>query len=575
MTPILSIVAGTFNRLDYLRAMIQSVRDQMVVGIGYEFVIVDGGSTDGTQAWCKEQSDVRLIEHGELRGAIKAFCDGANAAQGDYVILANDDILFTADSILKALVHLTETPTCGAVAFMDDRKAPGYEADGYHVQTIRAINPQGKPVDVVYAQVGMYRRWLGNLCGWWDMGDTQQHTYGGDAYLSAAIWERGYTVDAVAGAACQDRVAVDDLRKRNANVEQSIGSAYYRKYPNGVRIGSAPRPDSPQPVALRILYCPLFSPGYGRYKSGLCDALSHVALVYELDYEAKSASFIKAVENFQPHVILSQFHDGLSMRPNVAAYARSLVPGVVWVNWNGDVYADNLTSPEMLALLEHIDLQTTVNADVLPFYAEHDVKAAYWQIGFEPVPEELPEAQSHDVLFMANAYSPARKELASVLKEMNANVGIYGYGWGTLGSGNTFYDFRTGAALYRKCKVAIGDNQYADKGFVSNRLFESLANGAFLLHQAIPGLDELTGLREGVHYVAWTDYVDLKDKINYYLTNEAERQLIAIAGELEVRERHSFDARVKELFEGLLPSIDETPNFADENVIGWADGIPR
>ena len=65
---ILSIVTGTYNRLDFLRAMIDSARSQLPPSIAYEFVVVDGGSKDGTQAWCKAQSDVRLIEQGGYLG---------------------------------------------------------------------------------------------------------------------------------------------------------------------------------------------------------------------------------------------------------------------------------------------------------------------------------------------------------------------------------------------------------------------------------------------------------------------------------------------------------------------------
>src|SRR5687767_6498686 len=55
--PLISIVTGTYNRLDSLQRMIKSVRSQMPRHIAYELVIVDGGSTDGTLAWCEAQAD--------------------------------------------------------------------------------------------------------------------------------------------------------------------------------------------------------------------------------------------------------------------------------------------------------------------------------------------------------------------------------------------------------------------------------------------------------------------------------------------------------------------------------------
>ena len=72
-----SIVSGTFNRLPYLKRMIESGRKAMrpaghvhaFEGVTWEFVIVDGGSTDGTLDWLRSQADVRVIEHGRLLGA--------------------------------------------------------------------------------------------------------------------------------------------------------------------------------------------------------------------------------------------------------------------------------------------------------------------------------------------------------------------------------------------------------------------------------------------------------------------------------------------------------------------------
>jgi len=108
--------------------------------------------------------------------------------------------------------------------------------------------------------------------------------------------------------------------------------------------------------------------------------------------------------------------------------------------------------------------------------------------------------------------------------------------------------------------ISIGDNMYPDAyGFVSNRLFQALAAGgeAMLLHQHVPGLEKLTGLKDGVHYVGWSNFEDLKEKILYYLDHDAERRAIAYAGTDYTRKYHSFDARVKELFENLLSYADK------------------
>lgn len=555
---ILSVVTGTYNRLEYLRDMMMTVRQNVPPGFTYEFVIVDGGSTDGTIAWLQSQGDVHLILHGELKGAIPAFCDGAKAAQGQYVLLANDDVIFEDGAIVPAIVHLETVPTCGAVAFADDRPVKGYPK-GFKVQTMQIHNNGVKAYP--YAQVGLFRGWLGDLVGWWGADDPafEGHTYGGDNYLSARIYEYGYTIDEVAGCHVHDRIPADDLRSRNHDIELSKESAYYRRFPQPPRFRSQTTNEGDNDFeAMRFLYWNLYEPGFGHYKRGLRDAFARVGLVWECDYLAGGVNLVDQVRQFQPHILLTQFHSPNDLDVNILAAARRANPGMLVVNWNGDVYEQNLTSPEMLAFLRHFDLQLTVNADVLDVYAVNGIPAEYWQVAFEPVDyDHLPDAATHDIVFLANAYTEERLALGESLRTMKRNIGLYGHGW-SYADGLTTYDFAKGAAIYSKSKIAIGDNQYHRAGFVSNRMFEALASGIFLMHEIVPGLEDWTGLIDGVHYVSWESLDDLVGKAEYYLrdSNEMKRQQIADEGQAFVRTEHSFDARVQELLTVIIPGLN-------------------
>lgn len=558
---LLSIVTGTFNRRSHLIQMVVSARRNIPVGVDYEIIVVDGGSTDGTQEWCKQQPDIQLIEHGELKGAIRAFCDGAKAATGDYVLLANDDITFLPGSILPAIVHLETTPSCGGVAFADDRIAPGY-GDGFKVQTIGVKDKQGRENALPYAQVGLFRRWLGEAALWWGADDPQfaGHTYGGDNYLSARIYEMGYTIDVVALCKVNDHMPDDSLRQTNYETEQRNPGWYHRRYPTPPVIGGSRASVSHQESAerLRILYLPIYEPGHGKYKKGLREALSKMGLVFELDYLNQKYDLSALIEVWQPHLLLMQAHSATALPLEKLVAARKVKPDMLVVNWNGDVHNVGLIDEAMLVYLMHVDLQLVVNQSVLPIYQQRGIEAAYWQIGFEPV-DELPEVRSHDVVFLATGYSDERRALGTMLTNIpGLNVGLYGRGW-QWPNGDTLYNFAAGRAIYRKAKIAIGDNQYTDqRGFVSNRLFEALASGVFLLHQTVPGLEELTGITEGVHYVEWTDIQDLQRKITYWLNpkRNQKRREIGEAGRAFVEAHHSFDARVKELFEEILPRLE-------------------
>lgn len=553
----ISIVTGTYNRVGHLQQMIASARAAIAPSLTYEIIVVDGGSPDETIQWCKQQPDVKLIEHGALLGGLKAFGDGARAASGSYVILANDDILFKPGSITRAYVHLQTHPTCGQVAFSDNRAAPGYGTD-YHVQT-SPVQIDGQVLNLPYAQVSMTRIWLGDDIGWW--GDQhpvmgQGHTYGGDNFLSAGVWERGYTVDAVDGVTVDDLVADDLLRAMNTQAERARPAVYYKVYPTPPVFNSKPLQVTFPDEQMRIMLLTLYEPGYGKYKAGLRLALERIGQVWEVDYLNERYNLPEMVAEWQPHLLLTQLHSAEAVTAEALAAARSWCPSMTVVNWNGDVYADKLTSPAMLQLLRHVDLQLVVNHAVIPIYQRHGIRSAYWQVGYEPVRhDQLPAVAQHDIVWLANCYTDERRRLGDLLRATGYNVGLYGSSW-RVASGNTTYNFAAGAALYQSSKVAIGDNQYPnERGFVSNRIFEALGNGAFLLHQHVDGLEELTGLTSGQHYVEWHDADDLQNLLRYYLAprKAAERKRIAEAGQAFVREHHSFDARVRQLFEQILP----------------------
>lgn len=581
MNPVISVVTGTYNRLPLLQKFIESCRVSVPIGIAIDFVIVDGGSTDGTQEWLRTQHDVSLIEHGELLGAIKAFDDGAYAARGKYVLMANDDIEVLGDSLTRAIMHLEENPTCGGVCFYDDRPNPWVQ--GLHVWQQPAIKG-GANITVNYAQVGLFRKWLGERVGWWGSRDETftAKTYAGDNLLSSRIWELGYTLDKLDGVVIHDLVHEDELRAINRGDPSTFdggmhpdSAAYYKLYPNGPTIPPAPTVDNPDKMALRILYLPIYEQDRlpdGSYtprcqnqheqKCGLRKALQRRGyLVYEVDYLAYHqqkdrlyGGLMQVLELFQPHVILTQIHGTDVLNADIMAQIRAKCPRVMLINWNGDVYPAALKSQPMLDLLRYVDLQLVVNAGVIPWYEQHGIACAYWQCAAEEPDGALPKVNPHDVLFLGSNYSEYRRAFGDFLLSLGVDVGMYGLNWGNDGYPDCTYDFLTGRALYKNAKIALGENQYLENtAFVSNRLWEALdAGGALLLHQHVRELEQYTGLIEGTHYIGWQDYNELGEKIRYWLdpANEKARKKIVKAAQKFVRENHSFDARMRELFIG-------------------------
>jgi glycosyltransferase involved in cell wall biosynthesis len=587
-----SIVSGTYNRISFLKRMVASVRASFegVHGLSWEIVAVDGGSTDGTLSWLKEQPDVRLIEHGNLLGAVKAFNDGALAATGTYVVLANDDIEFVGDALPRAWAFMQAHPECGIGCFYQDRNRQAMaEGPGkWHVELMPAVARQGldfRPVQVAYGQVCIVPKALGDRVGWW--GD-YLHTYGGDNELSANVYEAGFGVfplyhgpqeitpdnlaSAAEGCCIHDNEPQDDLRRiNNINGKKDPRSthghhpdswAWGRKWTTrwrnagrrdlgGPEIREEPRFALNVQQRDRILYLPIFERGWDvqkQQKRGLREALARIGAVVEIDHVSSPdlrAEFEDACRLLRPTIVLCQFH---GEDPLDVAEARKLAPGAWWVMWNGDYWPDNLLSEKGIALARSFDLATSVNRDAVEKWQRVAINARYWQIGWEPDGRGHDPTDRCDVVFLGNGYSKERQEFVKRVRGLGYKFRLWGSGWPDgWAVGQCTYDFITACREYRGAKFSLGDSQWPDSGFVSNRVMQALAaGGSALCHQWFRGMEEL-GLKDGVNIITWASFEELKHKLAWYRDNEAARRQVAEAGERLALERHGFDNRVQEL----------------------------
>ncbi len=571
----ISIVSGTYNRLPSLQRMVSSVRQSFadLHGLTWQIVLVDGGSQDGTQAWCLSQPDILLIEHGSLLGAVKAFNDGAYAATGEYVILANDDIEFVGESVLTSYIYMQSNKDCGIGCFYQNRNGRDW-----HVEEMPCID-NGQQVSRPYGQVCITPKWLGDYVGWWG---EYLHTYGGDNELSSKVYELGFKVSPVPNAKIADHEMDDDLRKINnitggkdpraVKGHHPDSWAWGRKWKRmdmtpqyvGPIIKKFPILDNPTPRKHRIVYLPIYEQGYPvqkEQKRGLREALARVAVVAEYDYVTRFAEIGKArmivelrelIERLQPTILLTQLHNPTEINDIDIQGIKNNWPELKVVNWNGDFWPDNLLSQDGIKLAKSFDLQLTVNRSALDDYRKMGVVADYWQIGHEPdgICDEI--GPSCDVVFLANRYSTDRYNLVSRIRNLKLNFNLYGNGWPSgWSSGQSTYNFSEACKVYKGAKISIGDSQWPDTGFVSNRVFQALAaGGSALAHQWFRDMDKL-GLIDGETCIIWKDFAELEKKIKYYLSHEKERKAIALAGEQLALTRHSFDVRVQELLQML------------------------
>jgi GT2 family glycosyltransferase/tetratricopeptide (TPR) repeat protein len=109
-----SIVIATFNKLDYTKQCIESIRQYTQPG-SYEIIVVDNGSTDGSAEWLREQPDVRVVLNGENLGFPKACNQGIGISTGENILLLNNDTIVTENWLTNLLAALYSGDGIGAV----------------------------------------------------------------------------------------------------------------------------------------------------------------------------------------------------------------------------------------------------------------------------------------------------------------------------------------------------------------------------------------------------------------------------------------------------------------------------
>ncbi|MGB4871912.1 MAG: glycosyltransferase family 2 protein [Candidatus Promineifilaceae bacterium] len=115
MKPAISIIIPHLNGRHHLDDCLQSLRRQ--TWRDFEALLVDNGSTDGTQAYVAENyPEVRLVQLPENRGFTGACNAGWQAAQGEIIILLNNDTEADPRWLAEVMAAFDRHPRAGSIA---------------------------------------------------------------------------------------------------------------------------------------------------------------------------------------------------------------------------------------------------------------------------------------------------------------------------------------------------------------------------------------------------------------------------------------------------------------------------
>ncbi|MBR6090311.1 MAG: glycosyltransferase [Anaerolineaceae bacterium] len=109
-----SVITPSFNQAAYLKQTMDSVLSQDIPGM--EYVVMDGGSADGSVELIRSYEDRLTGWVSEKdRGQADAVNKGAARTKGDVIGWLNSDDLYLPGAIRKALDHLAAHPEIDAV----------------------------------------------------------------------------------------------------------------------------------------------------------------------------------------------------------------------------------------------------------------------------------------------------------------------------------------------------------------------------------------------------------------------------------------------------------------------------
>jgi hypothetical protein len=182
----------------------------------------------------------------------------------------------------------------------------------------------------------------------------------------------------------------------------------------------------------------------------------------------------------------------------------------------------------------------------------------------------LPErdrAHARELVFVGNSRNVMRRILADLLPT-ERDLAIWGGGWDELVDprhlAGTYLPNDHVRRAYASAGIVLNDHwdDMREHGFVSNRLYDAVAAGGFVISDHIDGIEG----RFGGAVVTYRTADELHALVEHYLAHPAERAERAATGRELVLARHTFAHRVDELLARVGEALD---------VRGQATDVPQ
>jgi hypothetical protein len=209
---------------------------------------------------------------------------------------------------------------------------------------------------------------------------------------------------------------------------------------------------------------------------------------------------------------------------------------------------------------DHVAAQ--VDVPVIPLHQATDPERFF--------PE--PTGPRHELLFVGNSRNRHRPVI-DALAGTTHDLAIYGTNWRP----DLVDPARVRGAwipndevhrAYGAAAIVLNDHwpDMRDEGFLSNRLYDVLASGGFVLSDDVPGIEaEFDG---GV--ATWAEPAELLERVDRYLDDPETRRTMVARGRAAVLARHTMRHRVDTLLAETGPLLERRPKAIEPDVSAGA-----
>jgi len=208
----------------------------------------------------------------------------------------------------------------------------------------------------------------------------------------------------------------------------------------------------------------------------------------------------------------------------------------------------DLASAEMFDRYDHVFVASDHFAERMAATADVPVAALHQATD----PDRFwpdPTGPAEELLFVANSRKVQRRIIAD-LAGTEHDLSVYGHGWTADLVDLRFVkgDLIPNADLrrhYSSAKIVLNDHwdDMRTEGFISNRIYDAVACGAFVISDHVDGIEE----EFGGAVVTYREAAELEPLIGRYLGDGLERKRLGELGRDIVVERHTFDQRARVL----------------------------